>query len=70
MRNKLILTGALLTVLVGMTSCKKCAECHYDKNGQEFELGEYCDDAMEDLETNGYHHHEDDTTYQAFCGAH
>ena len=41
--------------VVGFTSCKKCAECHYDTPTGEVELeGEYCGDDLENIEANGY----------------
>ena len=49
-------------------SCKKnqCADCHYDKDGAEIEIGEKCGDEMESLEANGY---TDSTgTYVVHCG--
>ena len=39
---------------IGFTSCKKCEECHYDSNGSEIEIGELCDDELENAEKNGY----------------
>ena len=54
----------------GLTSCKKCSECHYEKNGAEVEIGEYCDDEIESLEAAGYYVAADDTTYEAHCGEH
>lgn len=68
-RNLIILTAALV-VAFGLTSCKKCSECHYDKDGAEIELGEYCDDDLEEIEANGYHDHDADTTYEAHCHGH
>ena len=40
--------------LFGFISCNKCHECHYDYNGGEVELGEYCGDELEAIEANGY----------------
>ena len=36
-------------------SCNKseCHECHYDKDGEEVELGEKCDPDLETLEAQG-----------------
>lgn len=60
-------------VLIGMgvfafTSCKKCAECHYDGPNGEVELGEYCDDDLHEMEENGYV--VGDTTYEVHCHEH
>lgn len=59
----------LSSVLVfSFVSCKKnqCADCHYDKDGAEIEIGEKCGDEMEALEANGY---TDSTgTYVVHCG--
>ena len=52
MKKISILFGAVL--IFGVSSCKKCHECHYDNNGAEIELGEYCGDELEQLEANGY----------------
>ena len=48
---------ALICVIAfSLTACNKdkCANCHYDKDGAEIELGERCGDEMEALEANGY----------------
>lgn len=48
---------ALLGLMAGsFSACKKntCADCHYDKDGAEIELGEKCGDEIEALEANGY----------------
>ncbi|MEX1003674.1 MAG: hypothetical protein WDZ35_16260 [Crocinitomicaceae bacterium] len=56
---------------VGFTfaSCKKCEECHYDDaDGNEAEIGEICDEELEDAEANGYA--VGDTTYTIHCEEH
>ena len=54
-KSKFIFAASLLVLATAFTSCKKCHDCHYDKDGQEIEIGEYCDeDQIHDLETNGY----------------
>lgn len=70
--KKVKFTLIALTVItaLGFSSCKKCSECHYDKDGAEVEIGEYCDDDLEAIEANGYHYHEEDTTYEAHCHGH
>ena len=40
--------------LFSLSSCNKCHECHYDLNGTEVELGEFCGDDLTDIEANGY----------------
>lgn len=61
-----------LPVVVGflfvVTSCKKCEECHYDGTNGEVDLGELCDDELEDAEANGYV--VNDTTYEVHCHEH
>ena len=47
-----IAAAAVLTL--SFASCKKCHDCHYDLNGAEVELGEFCDDELEEVEANGY----------------
>ena len=61
----IVLSSAFVLFIV---SCKKnqCADCHYDKDGAEIEIGEKCGDEMEALEANGY---TDSTgTYVVHCG--
>lgn len=54
--------------LLAITSCKKCSECHYDGTDGEVELGEYCGDDLENLESSGYV--VGDTTYDVHCHEH
>lgn len=65
----LILLSAVIAGL-SVTSCKKnkCAECHYDKNEVEVELGEKCGDDLESLESSGYL--VNDTIYEVHCHGH
>lgn len=52
--KKTTLTAVFIIVLLMASSCEKCAECHYDKDGQQIELGETCGkDEIKDLEANG-----------------
>lgn len=51
MKKIAILFGAV--ALLSFNSCKKCHECHYDFNGTEIELGEYCGDDLKALEESG-----------------
>jgi hypothetical protein len=51
-----------------LTSCKKCEECHYDGPNGEVELGEFCDEELEDMEANGYV--ADSVTYEVHCHEH
>ena len=40
---------------LSFASCEKCQHCHYDDaNGNEVEIGELCDEELEDAEANGY----------------
>ena len=59
-----------IVVLGGLTfaSCKKCEECHYDHDGMEHEIGELCDEELENAEANGYA--VGDTTFTIHCEAH
>lgn len=52
-----------------LTSCKKCEECHYDGPNGEVELGEYCDEDLEQMEQNGSIE-VDGTTYTVHCAEH
>jgi len=63
--------AAIAVLFLAVTSCKKeeCHECHYeDMDGQEVELGEKCDDALEQLEASGYA--VNGTTYDVHCHEH
>ncbi len=71
-KSTIMKTGVVvLFATFALASCKKnkCYECHYDKDGGEVELGEYCGDDAENLEANGYNH-SDGNTYEAHCGEH
>lgn len=59
------LVGAALT----FASCEKCKDCHYDVNGNEVEIGELCDDDLENAEANGYAIN-DSTTVTIHCEEH
>lgn len=69
-KGKMILVAAIALIAFGTASCKKCSECHYDKAGAEVELGEYCDDDLENIEKDGFHDHDADTTYEVHCHEH
>ncbi len=57
-------------LFLGLNSCSKdCHECHYeDANDVEVELGEKCDDDLENLEADGYT--VDGVTYEVHCHEH
>ena len=65
-------TTKLLLILIALgltfTSCKKetCTTCHYDGPNGEVELGEKCNEEIEDLERNGYV--VNGQTYTVHCG--
>lgn len=72
MKKNVIL--ALAVISIGIMSCNKCHECHYelvDANGaeQEVELGEHCEDDLKDIEASGYKLN-DSTTVEVHCHAH
>ena len=70
MKINYFIAATLLFILV---SCKKdqCYECHYDgPNGAEVELGEYCGDAAEQLENDGYNDSITGQNYTVHCGEH
>lgn len=62
---KLLVVGIFI---LGVTSCQKdeCAECHYDGPNGEVELGQKCNDEIEDLEKSGYT--KDGQNYTVHCG--
>lgn len=53
MKKKWMFSGLIIAGLA-FTSCKKCAECHYDTDSGIVEIGEYCGDELEDIEKSGY----------------
>ena len=53
-------------VFMGLSSCKKCADCHYDGPNGEEELGEKCGDELKSLEENGISINGND--YVVHCG--
>lgn len=68
--KKSIIRIGVLAFVVTLVSCKKnqCAECHYDKDGAEIELGERCGDDLENLEASGYN--DGGTVYEVHCHEH
>ncbi len=70
MKTKSILGIALLGLaVVSFSSCKKCGECHYDAaDGSEVEIGEYCGDDLEAIESSGYVVNGE--TFTVHCGEH
>jgi hypothetical protein len=67
--KKSVFLFATAVILLGMNSCKKCAECHYDKDGKEYELSEVCGkDKIKDMEANG--HTIDGVKYDVHCSDH
>ena len=66
--KKVKISVAALLVAFSFVACKKnkCAECHYDANGSEVELGNYCGDDLENIEANGYS--DGNATYTVHCG--
>ena len=63
MKNFSLLSVLMIAVFGFMTSCSSsddCHECHialFDADGQEtaeVEIGEFCGDALEDVESAGY----------------
>lgn len=63
--KNVLLIGA---VALFVSSCKKdeCAECHYDGPNGEVELGQKCNEEIEDLEKSGYT--TGGQTYTVHCG--
>jgi len=69
MKSIVFFLFALSTALLAV-SCKResCHECHYDLNGAEVEIGEYCGDELEAIEADGYR--VDTITYEVHCHEH
>jgi effector-binding domain-containing protein len=67
MKNKLVFSGLVIAGLA-LTSCNKCAECHYDAPGGIVEIGEYCGDELENIEKDGYTVNGD--VYEVHCHDH
>lgn len=67
--NSKMYFAALVLCSVFVVACKRnCHECHYDLNGAEVEIGEYCGDELEAIETEGYR--VDSVTYEVHCHEH
>ena len=71
---KKVVLGIIAISFIGLTSCKKCSECHYeavDSSGAEveMELGEFCDEDLEALEANGYQLN-DSVNVEVHCHGH
>ncbi len=62
------LFSVFATTLLFASCAKKCHECHYDMNGAEIEIGEYCGDELEAIEANGYAM--GDTIHEVHCHEH
>lgn len=69
MKKRVITITATAFVIIAMASCKKCRDCHYYENGSEVEIGEFCDDDLEEVEANGYVLN-DSTTVSVHCEEH
>ena len=69
MKSTVFFLFALSTALLAV-SCKResCHECHYDLNGAEVEIGEFCGDELEAVEADGYR--VDTVTYEVQCNEH
>lgn len=69
MKSTVFFLFALSTALLAV-SCKResCHECHYDLNGAEVEIGEFCGDELEAVEADGYR--VDTVTYEVHCNEH
>ncbi len=69
MKSTVFFLFALSTALLAV-SCKResCHECHYDLNGTEVEIGEFCGDELEAVEADGYR--VDTVTYEVHCNEH
>lgn len=65
---KTIFFVASATLALTISSCKKCHECHYDSPSGEVEIGEYCDDKLEEIEKSGYT--VGDSVYTVHCEEH
>jgi len=69
MKSTFFFLFAISTTLLAI-SCKResCHECHYDLNGAEVEIGEFCGDELEAIEAEGYR--VDTVTYEVHCHEH
>lgn len=69
--QKIINTTLIVgTISLFSVSCNKseCHECHYEKDGDEVELGEKCDEDLETLENDGIT--VDGVKYEVHCHEH
>jgi len=68
MKNSIKVLLVAAVAAFAFQSCKKCKDCHYDGPSGEVELGEYCGDDIENIESSG--HTVDTVTYDVHCSEH
>jgi hypothetical protein len=71
MKKVVFKSSVVVAISLALYSCKRdeCHDCHYDKAGAEVEMGEYCGEALENLEAQGTY--TDSTgTYEVHCHGH
>ena len=70
MKKSVIMLSFIALGAVTLSACgkSKCHECHYEKDGQEIELGEKCGDDLEAIEASGYN--DNGTVYEVHCHEH
>jgi hypothetical protein len=71
MKKVVLKSSVVVAISLALYSCKRdeCHDCHYDKNGAEVEMGEYCGKDLENLEAQGAY--TDSTgTYEVHCHGH
>jgi hypothetical protein len=70
MKKSVIMLSFIALGAVTLSACgkNKCHECHYEKDGQEIELGEKCGDDLEAIEASGFN--DNGTVYEVHCHEH
>ncbi len=65
---KSVKTILAIGVVLLVSACEKCQECHYEGVAGEVEIGEFCGDDLKNPEDNGFT--VGDTVYTAHCEEH
>lgn len=69
MKTKTI-SSVLFLIVLSACNKNKCAECHYDAPAGEVEMGTYCGDELENIETVGTYTDTSGNSYVVHCGEH
>lgn len=72
MKKVVFKSSVVVAISMALYSCKRdeCHDCHYDKAGTEVEMGEYCGEALENLEAQGTYTDSTGASYEIHCHGH